>query len=314
MIEEKIIPIHFAPLQGFTDAPYRNAHAQVFGGVESYYTPFVRIEKGDFRSRERRDVEMKNNTVPHLVPQLIATTADEMRKVLGLFQQEGHREADLNMGCPFPMLARRHKGSGILPYPEEVESLLRCMGEFPDISFSLKMRLGWEDSTECLALLPLLNSYPLRQIALHARVGKQQYKGEVDWDAFEAFSKGCKHPLVYNGDITSLEDIIEVRNRFPDLSGIMIGRGLLANPALAWEYQQGATLSDAELLSKLKTFHTLLFEHYEARLQGDAQLLTKLKTLWEYLLPDMDRKIKKKIHKCTKIEIYRGLVAEALRG
>ncbi|WP_321334721.1 tRNA-dihydrouridine synthase family protein [uncultured Bacteroides sp.] len=313
MQDEKKVPIHFAPLQGFTDAPYRNAHEAVFGGIATYYTPFVRVEKGDFRTRERRDIEPENNTVRHIIPQLIAATPDEMRKVIALFQQKGYQEADLNLGCPFPILARRHKGSGILPYPEEVERLLQCMKEFPDMQFSVKMRLGWEDPKECLALLPLLNNYSLKQITLHARVGKQQYKGETDRDSFETFYNECRHPLIYNGDINTLEDINEIVSRFPNISGIMIGRGLLANPALALEYQQDKKLSQKEMLGKVKAFHAVLFDYYEAHLQGNDQLVNKVKTLWEYLLPDMDKKFKKKIHKCTKIEIYRAAVAEALR-
>ena len=46
---QKTLPIHFAPLQGYTDVIYRNAHAACFGGIDAYYTPFVRLEKGTFR-------------------------------------------------------------------------------------------------------------------------------------------------------------------------------------------------------------------------------------------------------------------------
>lgn len=313
MLEEKKIPIHFAPLQGYTDAPYRNAHESAFGGIEAYYTPFVRLERDGFRNRELRDIEQENNTVKRIIPQLIAATPDEMRKVVSLFREKGYSEADLNMGCPFPMLVHRHKGSGILPYPEEVEKLLRCMEEFPDMQFSVKMRLGWENPQECLALLPLLNKCPLKQITLHARVGKQQYKGETDWDSFEAFYNECKHPLIYNGDITTIEDINKVTERFPNIAGVMIGRGLLANPALAAEYQQGVKLSREEILLKIKNLHSILFHYYEAHLQGNDQLLNKMKTFWEYLLPEMDRKLKKKIHKSTKVEVYNSAVYEALK-
>lgn len=314
MPDEKRLPIHFAPLQGFTDAPYRNAHETVFGGVETYYTPFVRLEKGEsFRNKELREIERENNTVHHLIPQLIAATPDEMRKIVTLFREKGHTEADINLGCPFPMLVRRHKGSGILPYPKEVEELLNTILEFPDMQFSVKMRLGLENPEECLALLPVLNNLPLRQIALHARVGKQQYKGDTNWNAFEAFYHNCKHPLLYNGDIATIEEIDRLMNRFPDLSGVMIGRGLLANPALASEYLKGEKLSREEMHEKVRTFHALLLSYYEAHLQGNDQLVTKMKSIWEYLLPDMDRKLKKKIHKSTKIEVYRSAVSEGLR-
>lgn len=48
---QSTLPIHFAPLQGYTEAIYRQAHARIFGGVESYYTPFVRVEHGEIRKK-----------------------------------------------------------------------------------------------------------------------------------------------------------------------------------------------------------------------------------------------------------------------
>ena len=65
------LPIHFAPLQGYTEAIYRNAHDAFFGGVDTYYTPFVRLEKGNFRRRDVRGIEPENNGVTHLIPHFI---------------------------------------------------------------------------------------------------------------------------------------------------------------------------------------------------------------------------------------------------
>lgn len=183
------LPIHFAPLQGYTEAFYRNAHAAVFGGIDTYYTPFVRIEKESFRNKDIREIDFANNHVPHLVPQLIAPSAEKAETILSLFIEKGYGEADINLGCPFPILAKRHNGSGILPYPEEVKTLLGIVVKYPQIRFSVKMRLGWENPEECLAIAPLLNDLPLRQVTMHPRLGKQQYKGDVDLECFAAFSK-----------------------------------------------------------------------------------------------------------------------------
>lgn len=161
------LPIHFAPLQGYTEAIYRNAHDAFFGGVDTYYTPFVRLEKGNFRRRDVRGIEPENNGVPHLIPQLIASSAEKAEVILSLFIEKGYQEVDINLGCPFPLLAKRHNGSGILPYPEEVKALLSIVTRYPQISFSVKMRLGWEQPDECLALAPILNDLPLRQITMH---------------------------------------------------------------------------------------------------------------------------------------------------
>ena len=302
----KTLPIHFAPLQGYTDVFYRNAHAACFGGIDTYYTPFVRFEKGGFRHRDVRGIEPGNNQVAHLIPQLIAPSFEKAEKILSLFIEKGYKEVDINMGCPFPMLAKRHNGSGILPYPEEVQALLSLLiTEYPQISFSIKMRLGWEDPKECLKLAPIINELPLRQVVMHPRLGKQQYKGEVDLKAFEAFQGVCKHPLIYNGDINSVEDIHHIQEQFPGLAGMMIGRGLLANPALALEYRQNRTLELDEIREKLQSMHRCVYNQYAEQLEGgDEQLLNKMKTFWEYLMPQADRKLLKAIHKSTSLNKY----------
>lgn len=309
----ELLPIHFAPLQGYTEAPYRNAHSICFGGVDTYYTPFVRLEKGHFRPKDIRDITPANNQVPHFVPQLIAPNATKAETILSLFIEKGYQEVDINLGCPFLILAKRHNGAGILPYPDEVASLLNIISKYPEIKFSVKMRLGWQQAEECLAIAPILNDLPIRQITMHPRLGEQQYKGTVDLEGFKAFYEICKHPLVYNGDLLSTEDIQQIATRFPKLSGIMIGRGLLANPALALEYKEGRKLSADEMGKKLREMHTMIFNHYEQRMEGgEGQLLNKMKTLWEYLLPEGDRKQLKAIHKSTSINKYQQAVTTLL--
>ena len=309
------LPIHFAPLQGYTDAIYRSAHARIFGGIDSYYTPFVRLEHGDFRRKDVRELDADNNRGVNLTPQLIASTPEKILRILALFIEKGYKNVDINLGCPFPTLAKRHNGAGLLPYPDEVKALLMAAIEaHPEIQFSVKMRLGWEDANECMALLPLLNSLPLSHITMHPRLGKQQYKGEVDLEAFQRFYAECEKPLIYNGDLLTLDDIDTISNRFPRLSGLMIGRGLLANPALAIEYQQGAPLSLKEKIEKIRLLHADVFSQYGNLLEGgDLQLLTKMRTFWEYLLPDGDRKAKKVIHKTSKLSNYQAAVSNLLK-
>ena len=202
----------------------------------------------------------------------------------------------------------------MLPYPEEVRTLLSTItGKHPDIRFSVKLRLGWERPEESLALLPLFNELPLAHIILHPRLGKQQYKGETDPEGFKAFYEGCNKPLFYNGDLLTVEDIRSVTTRFPRLAGLVIGRGLLANPALALEYRQGEPLSADEMARKVSRLHTEVYESYREQLQGgELQLLMKMKSFWEYLLPDGDRKSKKTIHKTTKLSNYQAAVSNLL--
>lgn len=297
--------VHFAPLQGYTDRVYREAHAQVFGGVETYYTPFVRVEKGLIRNKDLRDIAYFRNNPEQIVPQLIAATPDELRQVAAVFGEQGYKRADINLGCPFPMQARQHRGAGILPYPEEVAALLNVIKEFPDIRFSVKLRLGWALPDEALALLPLLSDFPFVHITLHPRIGMQQYKGKVDWEGFYRFYEACRMPLFYNGDLLTEADIVSVTERFPRLHGVMLGRGLLACPWLAAEYVSGNLLPVEEKREKLRVFHSLLMQGYAAHLEGgEHQVLAKLKTIWDYLLPDAEKKLLKKIAKSKSLAEY----------
>lgn len=299
------LPIYFAPLQGYTEWAYRNAHHKVFGGIDTYYTPFVRFDKDGFRNKDIRDISPSSNCVHKLVPQLIANDLDKADTISTLFIENHYTEIDINLGCPFPLIAKRHNGSGMLPYPNEVESLLKVVDKHPDIDFTVKMRLGWSQADECLALAEKLNKARLKHITLHPRLGTQQYKGEVDLEGFSAFSENCKHPLIYNGDIQSTQDIREIQSKFPNLAGVMIGRGLLAHPAMALEYCTEEVLTEELYWQKIKEMHKEVFNQYEQQIEGgEAQLLHKMKTFWEYLEPQIGHKKAKAIRKSKSLHVY----------
>ncbi|MCD8166676.1 MAG: tRNA-dihydrouridine synthase family protein [Bacteroides sp.] len=298
------LPIHFAPLQGHTEAIYRQLHAKYFGGIECYHTPFIRLQDGVIRNKDQKESDPELNHSLSLIPQILASELKEAATLVKFLKEKGYTQIDINMGCPFPLIARKKKGSGILPFPEKVREVLQIVAEEPDISFSVKMRLGQESAEESLRLLPLLNELPLRRITLHPRLGIQQYKGETDIESFSRFYEACHLSLLYNGDLHTIEDITTITERFPGLAGVMIGRGLLANPALALEYQQERILPGSELISKLSEMHRELFDWYNTTLWGESQILLKVKSFWEYLLPDAEKRLRKKILKSTTVPAY----------
>lgn len=340
-----MLPIHFAPLQGYTDDVYRRAHCRICGGVAQYYTPFLRVEHGAPRDRDIMAIAPQHNEGVPLAVQFIARDAEEMRILLDAVRAQdvttapaqdantapahARRHIDINMGCPFPLQVRHGRGAGILPQPEKVAEVCRFVSEaaapVPPSetrlgaehapTFSVKMRLGAENADEWRAVLPLLNDTPLTHITLHPRVATQQYGGTPDMEAFEAFIAECRHPVVYNGDVTSADDIRSLEERYPTLAGVMIGRGLLARPTLAAEYRDGRTCSDEEVVAAILRLHDAVFENYARRYQGnDPQMLSKLRTFWDYHDPSLglggsdapiiDRKVWKKIHKAGSMRNY----------
>jgi tRNA-dihydrouridine synthase len=172
------------------------------------------------------------------------------------------------------------------------------------------MRLGQIEATEGLSLLPILNETPLKHITLHPRLGIQQYNGETDLDAFERFADECKHPLIYNGDLRTPSDVHDIITRFPQLAGVMMGRGLLARPSLAREIIDEKEWQRPQRLALIKKMH----EHYHAHLStiipSEAQLLTKVRTFWEYLEEECGRKAWKKIMKAGSMRNYLNAINE----
>lgn len=308
-----MLPIHFAPLQGYTEAPYRLIHHEVCGGIDSYYTPFIRLEHGQIRKKDLREALPGNNVGIQTVPQVIASSAEEFRTLCLKLTEAGHRRIDINMGCPFPLQTRLGRGSGIWLYPERVEEILMAAKELTasaQLEFSLKMRLGQEDPSESLALLGLINDTPLMHVTLHPRVGRQQYKGELLMDVFERFYAESAHPLILNGDITTLSQMQELEAHYPKLGGLMLGRGLLARPTLAAEYEAGKALTDDEVKQRVLTMHRQLLAHYQERIEGgDAQLLQKMHSFWDYMEPLFGHKPVKKVLKSGSMRNYLEAVA-----
>lgn len=350
-----MLKILFAPLQGYTTGIYRKAHAEIFGGVDAYYAPFLRIENGKPREKDLRDLEIANAKCVEFadkycagiaeenvregncaenakgnareIPQIIANSVDEFKILADALIAKGYTEIDFNMGCPFPMQVNRHRGAGLLSDAQAVQKIMDEIRTTP-VKFSVKMRLGQESPDEAFALLPILNEAPLTQITLHPRLGKQQYKGAIDFKSFEKFYEECRHPLVYNGDITSVSQICEMERCYPKLAGVMIGRGMLAKPSLAAEYKTLCSKEESSsaesrningaatplnFFDKLFQMHQVIFDNACKTFQGDSQILSHVQSFWEYLEPSVPKKIFKRIKKAGKLSEYQEAI-NAMRG
>ena len=276
--------VAFAPLQGYTDCVYRRAHHDSAGGIDEYYTPFVRLEGGTMRRKDARDINPDRNAGVPTVPQIIAKNRDEFARLCDEVESEGWRRIDLNMGCPFPMQVKAGRGCGLLPRKEQVAEIAAEMQQRPEVAFSIKMRLGQDNAEESLQLLPIINAMPLLHVTMHPRIGRQQYKGLPDLTRFEQFMTECRQPIVYNGDLASVESVVEIMQRWPTLKGVMLGRGLLSQPWL---------FSDRQPIAVLKDMHRQIYDYACNVLQGDSQILARLHAFWEY----QDILIEKKQHK-----------------
>ncbi len=303
--KHETIALAMAPIQGQTDHIYRRLHQSLIGGVDTYFTPFLRHP---LRNKDKKDVAPTNNDLSFVIPQIMGGDTEEMNTLFDFIRDEGYRRVDINLGCPFPLIAHKRRGSGVfMQTEEEFQALMDLLPK--DLEISLKLRLGWDSPDQLLEWMPIINDTKLHSIAVHARFGKQAYKGECDLDTFSEIYDICQHPLWYNGDINSVDDAEVILDHFPTLAGLMLGRGLLADPLLGHKIKGDLSLSEEEQRHKCLTFHDSLVEEYSNYLEGgDKQILQKLKTIWEYFLPETEKKILKKIKKANKLTDYYAAV------
>ncbi len=295
-----------APLQGYTDAAFRQALHHIAGGIDKFYTPYLRYQNdGKLKPKDIRDVLPENNKGIPLIPQILTREVNEFLALDQFLFERGYTELNWNLGCPYPMVAKRGLGSGLLPHATEIRQILE--GVFPQLrcKLSIKLRLGYEDPDDILSVVEVLNDYSLEEVILHPRIGKDLYKKEARLSSFKTVQEKSKHPLAYNGDVLHVEDVKRLQNELPESRHIMIGRGLLRNPFLVWEYRNHV-LSDALRREKLAAFYNTLFEHYVEVLSGESHQLNKLLHLWEYLSYSFanQRKCYKELKKSKKLSIF----------
>lgn len=304
-----------SPLQGFTDFRFRNAFHKYFGGIDTFYSPYIRLNgKFVIKPAYERDILPKNNKVNQLFPQIMTNNADEFLFVANYVQQLGYKELNWNLGCPYPMVTKRGMGSGLICNPEKIDQILKRVHDESDIIVSMKMRMGYENSEEILDVFPILERYPIKNIAIHARIGKQLYKGGVDLDSFQRCVDNTSHTLYYNGDITSVEYFNEIKERFPTIQHWMIGRGLIANPFLPSMIKNNATDYPENKLEIFSKFHDTLFNDYEQALSGPSHVLIKMLHFWEYFSTTFSNphKTLKKIKKAKNKNAYDNAVREIM--
>ena len=222
------------------------------------------------------------------------------------------------MGCPFPRVANKKRGSGLLPYPEKIDAMLGRVFEQIEVGFSVKCRLGYVNPDEIYPVIEVFNKYPLSELIIHPRIGKQLYKGEADVQRFAELIPLIKAPLVYNGDIVSVESFERIREEVKPVNEFMLGRGLLANPFLAEEIQCRLDFAKSNL-TRIERLHTYVVDLYEDRLHhagGSPKVLGRMKELWSYLMYSFDepQDIWRKIKKINALKEYEEAVETVFRS
>lgn len=256
------LPVYFAPMEGVTDSVYRRVHHAHFTGIDRYYIPFISPTQNlVLTPREKHNVLPEYNTGLPVVPQVLTKKADHFIWAAQLLYDMGYEEVNLNTGCPSGTVTAKGKGAGMLIHVSELETFFDEIFARTPVRVSVKTRIGFSSPDEFAHLLDIFNRYPISELTIHPRTREEYYKGQPHRDIYLAAAKESKLPLVCNGNLFTAEACREIEAASPETVALMLGRGMLANPALAQEYAGGDKLSK----ESLRSFHDdLLAAYYEA--------------------------------------------------
>lgn len=302
-----MLPIYFAPLEGVTDSIFRRVHHARFGGVTKYFIPFVSPTKNMFfTARELYAISPEMNQGIPAVPQIMAKDPALFLWCAEELKQMGYTEVNLNIGCPSGTVTAKGKGSGMLRTPDVLSAFLDEIFDKSPLPVSVKTRIGFESDEEWPRLLSIISSYPIHELTVHPRTRTQFYTGTPYRRRFDETFDRAACPVVYNGDLFTEEDCRQLMKECPDTSALMLGRGLIANPALAQQMTGGEGLN----LNSLKRFHDDLLEAYLDR-GPENFALVRMTAIMKHMLSGFadNEKPRKLFRKATSVSAYKEAAA-----
>lgn len=302
-----MLPIYFAPLEGVTDTIFRRVHHAHFSGVTKYYIPFVSPTKNMFfTARELYALSPEGNAGLPVVPQIMAKDASLFLWCANELKDMGYTEINFNIGCPSGTVTGKGKGSGLLRTPDVLTSLLDEIFEKSPLPVSVKTRIGFESDEEWPRILSILSSYPIHELTVHPRTRTQFYTGTPYRSRFDETFDRISCPIVYNGDLFTKEDCEALMKDYPDTAALMLGRGLIGNPALAQQAHGGEGLT----LASLKRFHDDLLDAYLDR-GPENFALVRMTAIMKHMLSGFadNDKPRKLFRKSTSVAAYKEAAA-----
>lgn len=273
-----------APMEGLTDRIWRQVHQKWFGAADApmrYYAPFLSPpENRVLIPKKMAELAPEANAGTVVIPQLLARDGELAAWMIGEVRKLGYTEVNLNFGCPSGTVTAKGKGAGMLRDPARLDAFLDAVFSAVEGPVSVKTRIGVQKPEEFAALLDIYNRYPICELTIHPRVMKQLYRGQADRAAFAAALPECRMPVCYNGDVTTPEELHALEAEFPQLSGIMVGRGLIADPALFRRARGGAPASREEL----RGYCDDLYHDYTEAFGAASCAVSRMKAHWFYLI------------------------------
>lgn len=227
-------PLILSPMAGVTDYTFRRL-VKNRGGVGLSVSEFISVEGlTRHNPKSKRQMHFDENERPFAV-QIFGGQPERMALGAQMAEEVGADILDVNCGCPAPKVVKHGGGSGLLRDMPRLETILKEIKKSISIPLTLKMRIGFSDSTiNAVEVAKMVEQCGVEHIQVHGRTKEQGYKGLANWDVIKAVKEAVSVPVSGNGDITSIEYGMK-KWKESGVDGILIGRGAMQNP---WIFRQ----------------------------------------------------------------------------
>lgn len=299
---------YLAPMEGITGYVYRNLYNKYFHNIDKYFTPFIIPNKSRrLKTKELRDILPENNKGINIIPQILTNSSMDFKNTVRRLQEFGYNEVNLNLGCPSGTVVSKFKGAGFLAKRDELDIFLDEIFKMDNIKISIKTRIGKERPEEFYEILKIYNKYPISELIIHPRTQRDYYNNKPNLEMFKYAMETSNSSICYNGNIFTADNYNDIVSKFKELNKVMIGRGIIGNPALMDNIN-----GDIGPISKrkLKDFHDEIVNDYLEMFHNEVNTLFKMKELWGYMiyLFSNNSKYGKKIRKSKNLSEYRDMV------
>ncbi len=262
--------IALGPMAGVTDLPFRLLCKEM--GCDLMTTEMISA-KGLMYNNHKTEILLLTDETEHPIGvQLFGSDPDIMAgEAEKIARDRDFDFIDINMGCPVPKIVGNGEGSALMKNPALAADIVRAMVKRIDIPVTVKIRAGFDaDSINAPEMAKALEDAGASAIAVHARTREQFYSGNADWSVIKAVKDSVSIPVIGNGDITSADDVIRMKEE-TGCDSVMVARAAKGNPWIFREIKAGLRGDTIPPRPSIEEIIDMMKRHIElmVRLKGE---------------------------------------------
>jgi tRNA-dihydrouridine synthase len=244
-----------APMEGYSDAAFRRlCHNH---GADLTFTEMTRVS-AILRGNKSTISRLSGYGAPTVV-QIFGCKEAELEAFLADFLPfDGFSGFNLNLGCSSEGILKLGLGAAMVKRVSKTARLVNIIKKH-GYTASVKMRLGTNKyEKDKKAYINLIKSVDADYFIVHGRTAAETYANPSDFKVYAECVKTGKK-IIANGDIDSMRKVNVLKKM--GVSGVMIGRAALENPAI-FEELKGMKVTG---MDKLEEEYLVLAEQYETQ-------------------------------------------------